>query len=404
MEQKEIKFPAIIPGKLNGSEEIHYGAELIGQVADFWAWAHSDLIENAERGSFAEYIVHRAVHASSETRVNWDKYDVLSPEGIAIEVKTSGYLQSWAQEKLSSIVFSIKPTFGWDSKTNTYSDNQARQSAVYVFCLLACQDQNLLDPLNLSQWEFYVLPTKALNEKAANQKSVSLSKLISFGATKTDYPNLRDTIIEKVKECDNTQLSGEATYTGTQFAHIVYEAAQWLNEVLDEYVYRSGKYVEPWDEKEQTHNYIAERYYLISAIHHTIKYLRIIDNVISAFGDSSINAILPEIYKVVPWTGIKNLRDMNEHREEYLIGRGKNQGNYQSEIKIGDSSLWTDASWTIGISTEDKLFFGNIDQISLVDSLKGKKDQLLEKLQELFYATYPLGGEQLNAIVFKKDS
>ena len=102
--EKKIKFPAIEPKLLNGSEKIVNGDQDIGIVADYWAWAHSDIIENAERGAFAEYIVYTALHAQSKTRVNWDKFDILSPEGIAIEVKTSGYLQSWAKKVFHQLV------------------------------------------------------------------------------------------------------------------------------------------------------------------------------------------------------------------------------------------------------------------------------------------------------------
>ena len=30
-------------------------------LLDFWSWAHSDMISNAERGRFAEYIVSYAL-------------------------------------------------------------------------------------------------------------------------------------------------------------------------------------------------------------------------------------------------------------------------------------------------------------------------------------------------------
>ncbi len=71
-------FPAITSEQLTGNETIADGVKLV----DYWRWAHSNLIDNAERGAFAEYLVHTAVGATSTTRVNWDKYDVLSPKGI----------------------------------------------------------------------------------------------------------------------------------------------------------------------------------------------------------------------------------------------------------------------------------------------------------------------------------
>ena len=59
-------------------------------------------MDNAERGALAEYLVACALGVADNVRVNWDKYDLLSPEGIAVEVKSSGYLQSWDQNELST--------------------------------------------------------------------------------------------------------------------------------------------------------------------------------------------------------------------------------------------------------------------------------------------------------------
>ena len=50
-----------------------------------------DGMDNAERGALAEYLVACALGGGEGVRVNWDKYDLLSPEGIAVEVKSSGY-------------------------------------------------------------------------------------------------------------------------------------------------------------------------------------------------------------------------------------------------------------------------------------------------------------------------
>ena len=186
-----MDYPALTPKLLSGTERI---ADTT--LSDYWRWAHSNLVDNAERGVFAEYLVHTAMRAESPTRVNWDKCDVISPEGIAIEVKASGYIQSWAQEKLSTITFSIRPTYGWDSESNTYSTECFRQSDVYVFCLLAHKDQETLDPLDMSQWKFYILPTRILNEKVGEQKTISLSGIIKLGAMETDYAGIRDVVLK----------------------------------------------------------------------------------------------------------------------------------------------------------------------------------------------------------------
>ncbi len=58
---------------------------------------------------------------------------------------------------------------------------------VYVFALLAHTDKATVDPLNLDQWVFYVLPTAVLDGRTRSQHSITLKTLerlttaVSFG-------------------------------------------------------------------------------------------------------------------------------------------------------------------------------------------------------------------------------
>ena len=64
--------------------------------------------------------------------MNWDKYDLLFLEGIAVEVKSSGYLQSWDQDKLSSLGFGIQPIHGWDKYEMNRLDNRIFMCSVFI--------------------------------------------------------------------------------------------------------------------------------------------------------------------------------------------------------------------------------------------------------------------------------
>ena len=193
-------FPAIAPKRLTGDESIIApNGEKVSSIIDFWGWAYSDLMGNAERGALAEYIVACALGISDIDRISWDKYDLFTKDGIAVEVKTSCYLQTWEQKALSKLVFGIQPTHGWDSKTNEYSTEKRRQADVYVFCVHKHTDQATADPLKISQWEFYLMPTRSLNEKFGNQKTATLSALIKAGAELCDYNCLKSQIPEIVQ-------------------------------------------------------------------------------------------------------------------------------------------------------------------------------------------------------------
>ena len=88
----------------------------------FLRWNSGHLLENRTRGAYAEWLVHRAL--------------------------------------------------GLDP-------GEQRVATAYVFCLLAEQDPELVDPQDLSQWRFWVVPTGKLHE---GRKSIRLQPLIrAFG-------------------------------------------------------------------------------------------------------------------------------------------------------------------------------------------------------------------------------
>lgn len=185
--------------KFKGSEEINdEHGNSVATVQDFWAWAYSNLTNNTERGAYAEYLVSIALEAEAITRIDWMPYDVLTPEGIRVEVKTSAYIQAWKQKGLSLIIFGIPQTHKYDFDADAYDYNAEliRQSDVYVFCVESCKNYKALNERDLSQWEFYVISTKQINEKLGSQKKVSLSTLLKIGAHKVSFSGLRQAVIE----------------------------------------------------------------------------------------------------------------------------------------------------------------------------------------------------------------
>lgn len=147
-------------------------------LLDFWSWSMSDILSNATRGRFAEFVVGTAVGLDPKNlRDEWDAYDLKTDNGIKIEVKSAAYIQTWNQKKISTISFSIKAAKFWDSET-FFEDLQPRRHAdIYVFCHLKHIDQATIDPLKMEQWDFYVLPTFKLDQYKRSQSSITLNSL-----------------------------------------------------------------------------------------------------------------------------------------------------------------------------------------------------------------------------------
>ena len=178
-----------------GNENLIYNDNLTNwKVIDFWKWSASDLLSNSTRGIFAEFIVATALEIDlTKVREEWEAYDLETKEGIKIEIKTSAYLQTWFQDDYSKIIFSIKPASSWSAKTNELLTIKARYSDIYIFCLLNHKDKNTVNPLNLSQWVFYVLSTKKINKYFGDKKSISLKTLEKY-VNLINYDQLKETV------------------------------------------------------------------------------------------------------------------------------------------------------------------------------------------------------------------
>ncbi len=182
-------------------EPFIFDEEPIGfSLLDFWIWSGSNVLNNTLRGQIAEYIITKATGATMPAiRLEWESVDIMTPQGIKIEVKSTAYFQSWHQDKPSEIRFNIKKTRPWDNETNQPAKTPRRSAQVYVFCLLANRDRDTINPLDLSQWKFYILPTTVIDSRLGDQKSVGISRLKDLGAEIVNYDQIHDTILKLCK-------------------------------------------------------------------------------------------------------------------------------------------------------------------------------------------------------------
>lgn len=165
-------YPALSPG---------HPIPLAGMtMGDYWAWAFSNILNNTSRGVFAEFVVASALGVTDVPRKEWDEFD-LRYGAYKIEVKSSAYLQAWEQKKPSTPGFDVamkRPDVS-ALDVSVAADDQAacRRSDCYVFCLYTETERRDADPLDLSKWEFYVVPTGRINEHFGVQKQARLSRI-----------------------------------------------------------------------------------------------------------------------------------------------------------------------------------------------------------------------------------
>ena len=149
------------------------------QLEAFRRWALGNLVENRNRGLFAEWLVGTAVGAVERERLEWDQADLRYQDRL-IEVKASGRGQAWPQDKPSTPTFDIRQrTRSWNAETNTIEESARprRVADIYVFCLhqsYPATNSNVADP---SEWKFWVVSTATLDARLGDQKTIGLTRL-----------------------------------------------------------------------------------------------------------------------------------------------------------------------------------------------------------------------------------
>ncbi|MFZ1703566.1 MAG: hypothetical protein WAT79_04420 [Saprospiraceae bacterium] len=184
-----------------GTEKIKdNGIETEYNLLDFWRWGGSDLLSNATRGRFAEFIVGTTIGINPlNLRDEWDAFDLTTDDGIKIEVKSASYIQSWNQKQLSKISFSIKKARFWDEVNNMQRGEPKRHADLYVLCHLKHINQSTIDPLKMEQWDFYILPTFRLDNYERSQSSITINSLRKLTEPKK-YSELKTEIEKAYKE------------------------------------------------------------------------------------------------------------------------------------------------------------------------------------------------------------
>lgn len=190
------ELPPMAVDRRQGNEPLHNEGVPVGRsLLEFWQWSASDLVSNATRGRLTEFIVGSALGADlGGVRNEWDAFDLVTPSGIKVEVKSAAYLQSWYQRRPSAISWRTPKTRAWDPLTNVQSPDVRRQADVYVLALLDHLDKSTVDPLDVSQWRFFVVPTPLLDARTRSQHSITLKSARSLVGNPVSYDGLADAV------------------------------------------------------------------------------------------------------------------------------------------------------------------------------------------------------------------
>jgi hypothetical protein len=88
----DIQLERLSTKRKTGEEPLHMEGHPTGfTLLNFWQWLASDLVDNALRGALAEFIVACDLGIADGTRPGWNAYDLITPDGTKVEVKSAAY-------------------------------------------------------------------------------------------------------------------------------------------------------------------------------------------------------------------------------------------------------------------------------------------------------------------------
>lgn len=174
----------------NGDEKlISDGVYLPYTMLNFWQWSLSNIQFGMTRGTFADFIVRCSLDSGGiitrpDIGTGFEPYDLEGPvipsigRVSRIEVKSSAYLNSETCKYSERASFSIAPARVPVDGDYKKDSPQQRNNDLYVFCLYTATD-NRRNILDLSWWEFFVLPTYRIeeNESLCKQKTISIKRV-----------------------------------------------------------------------------------------------------------------------------------------------------------------------------------------------------------------------------------
>lgn len=176
--------------------------ELDFDLKDFWSFQYSNIY--SLHGEIAEFVVARALGITeAQNSEYWTLWDITYGD-VKIEVKATAYFHLWNKDgKVSKQrTFSIAKANGsYDSEIAGNSELK-RQNDIYVFCLINGETMETANPLDLDNWEFYVVPTLFLDEHCGDNKKITLGRIRNFGFECVKYNNLKDEIDKVIKNIE----------------------------------------------------------------------------------------------------------------------------------------------------------------------------------------------------------
>ena len=175
--------------------------------------------------------------------------------------------------------------------------------------------------------------------------------------------------------------------TGQQLEMLAFQCGQWYNSVLvqgrrflDTFDTTHGQF--PWEDE---HNiFLPEKMFLITAIYHTMCYLKQLNKELKNRGDASFQPFLEKVASAADQNKIQKWRNLNEHSLEYLVGKGKFPGEDICTVDNGEYKFKIPVTATFVHGDIGLFMIGDVDIGKLLIKFAENQSVVLQKIEAVF--------------------
>lgn len=174
---------------------------------------------------------------------------------------------------------------------------------------------------------------------------------------------------------------------------LAFQSGQWYNSVIvqgrrffDALTATHGQF--PW--KDDKNIFLPEKMFLITAIYHTISFLKQLDKELQIRGDTSFHPFLEKIASTAEQDKIQKWRNLNEHALEYLVGNGKFPGEDIRTVNHGAYKFKIPATATFVHGDIGVFMIGDVSIGELLIRFAENQSAILQKIENVFNNAYKI--------------
>lgn len=176
------------------------------------------------------------------------------------------------------------------------------------------------------------------------------------------------------KECFENQI-----LTSSEMGQLAHHTCQWWGVVLHQAErFLNAFSAEEHDPWKATLFVVPERMLLITAIHHALVGLKKLNSELLRYNNPILQPVVTPINNIVPIKHFRDLRNMNEHYWEYMVGLGNKKEDFKK----------TAPQWTIVHGEKDIFRFGVVNIGELIVEIKKQSPEVKKITKKIFEWSY----------------